>query len=124
MDKNAILRRLYTSVTVDIPSAGAALANMARNPAYDAAANGTLGVPVIEVGGKKRVSSVAILRRLDLPEVPTAAMAEELGLFKLPSGPPAPEPNRHEACAAKPSSKRTSGVRRGGGHISKKGLKT
>ena len=31
---------------------------------YDAAAKDTLGVPVIDTGGKKRVPSIAVLRRL------------------------------------------------------------
>ena len=52
--------------TVDVPTAGLALGNLSRNSAYEAARTGKLGVPVLEVGGKKRVPSAAILRALGL----------------------------------------------------------
>jgi hypothetical protein len=39
---------------------------LSRNAAYSAANNGTLGVPVLEVAGKKRVPSVAVLQKLGL----------------------------------------------------------
>jgi hypothetical protein len=112
MDRHEILRRLYTSVTVDVPFTGLALGDMARNPSYDAANDGTLGVPVFLVGTKKRCSSVAVLHKLGLPEVPTVEMAEALGLSTTPPAPPvpvvpAPEPPLHEkkvaACSTKPA---------------------
>jgi hypothetical protein len=71
-----VLRKLRTQPTVSVPEAGFALANLAKNAAYDAAKNGTLGVPVLDVGGLKRVPSIAVLRKLGLDEtapMPTVA---------------------------------------------------
>jgi hypothetical protein len=113
MDRHDILRRLYTSMTVDVPFTGLALGDMARNPSYDAANDGTLGVPVFLVGTKKRCSSVAVLRKLGLPEVPTAEMVEALGLSTAPPVPPVPVlpvpelPTREQKLPACTTTKRT-----------------
>jgi predicted subunit of tRNA(5-methylaminomethyl-2-thiouridylate) methyltransferase len=40
------------------------LGEMSKNASYDAAVGHRLGVEVLEVGGKKRCSSIAILRKL------------------------------------------------------------
>jgi hypothetical protein len=61
-----ISRKLQTQPTVSVPEAGFALADLSRNASYDAAKNGTLGVPVLTIGGKLRVPSIAVLRRLGL----------------------------------------------------------
>jgi hypothetical protein len=63
-----VLQRLRTQPTVSVPEAGAALGDLSRNAAYEAAKNGKLGVPVFDVGGKKRVPSVAVLRVLGLDQ--------------------------------------------------------
>ena len=63
-----VLAELKSRPTVSVPTAGRALGDLSRNGAYEAARRGALGVPVIEVGGKKRVPSVAVLRVLGLIE--------------------------------------------------------
>lgn len=66
MSWKEILAELKASPTVDVPTAGKALANLSPNAAYRAAAKDKLGVPVLEIGGRKRVTSVAVLRKLGL----------------------------------------------------------
>jgi hypothetical protein len=66
MNDKDILHRLRTQLTVDVPTAGKALGDLSRNPSYDAARTGKLGVEVLKVGGKLRVASAAVLRRLGL----------------------------------------------------------
>jgi hypothetical protein len=68
-----ILAELKRKPTVSVPTAGAALGDLSRNGAYEAARNNTLGVPVMQVGGKKRVPSIAVLRKLGLAEDGEAA---------------------------------------------------
>jgi hypothetical protein len=63
-----ILQKLHTQPTVSVPEAGLALGDLSRNASYDAAKNDKLGVPVFDVGGKKRVPSVAVLRVLGLDQ--------------------------------------------------------
>jgi hypothetical protein len=63
-----LLAELKSQPTVSVPTAGKALGDLSRNGSYEAARRGALGVPVIEVGGKKRVASVAVLRVLGLVE--------------------------------------------------------
>jgi hypothetical protein len=63
-----LLAELKSQPTVSVPTAGRALGDLSRNGSYEAARRGALGVPVIEVGGKKRVASVAVLRVLGLVE--------------------------------------------------------
>jgi hypothetical protein len=63
-----VLAELKSNPTVSVPTAGRALGDLSRNGSYEAARRGALGVPVIEVGGKKRVASVAVLRVLGLIE--------------------------------------------------------
>jgi hypothetical protein len=63
-----ILAELKNSPTVSIPTAGRALADMSENASYRTAKAGKLGVPILEVGGKKRVRSGDVLRKLGLLE--------------------------------------------------------
>lgn len=63
-----ILAELKSTPTVDIPTAGSALAGLSRSGSYIVAAQGRFPVPVIEVGGRKRVASMAVLRELGLAE--------------------------------------------------------
>jgi hypothetical protein len=79
MSLDEVLAELRKHATVDVPTAGWALGKLSRNSSYLAAANGTLGVPVFNVGGKKRVASVAVLRALGLAEsVADASAADAL----------------------------------------------
>lgn len=72
--RDEIVAELRSKPSVSVPVAGKALGNLSKNASYDAASKGTLGVPVIAVGGKKRVPSIAVLRALGLAdEPPTAA---------------------------------------------------
>jgi hypothetical protein len=74
MSIREILAELRENPSVSVPTAGKALGDLSKNASYDAAKKGTLGVPVIEVGGKKRVPSIAVLRQLGLADdAPTAA---------------------------------------------------
>jgi hypothetical protein len=68
MSWKQILAELKSKPTVSVPVAGRALADMSENASYRAAANNKLGVPVLDVGGKKRVASSAVLRALGLTE--------------------------------------------------------
>jgi hypothetical protein len=68
-----ILAELRSKPTVSVPTAGKALGDLSKNASYDAAIKGTLGVPVIEAGGKKRVPSIAVLRKLGFDDTPTTA---------------------------------------------------
>jgi hypothetical protein len=63
-----LLEKLRTQPTVSVPEAGKALGDLGRNASYDAAKNDKLGVPVHDVGGKKRVASIAVLRVLGLEQ--------------------------------------------------------
>ncbi len=63
-----ILTELRTQPTVSVPTAGRALGDLSKNGSYEAARVNRLGVPVIDVGGKKRVPSIAVLRKLGLEE--------------------------------------------------------
>lgn len=58
------LDEALSQATISIPEAGSLFFGLARNGAYEAARRGE--IPVIEVGGKKRV--------------PVAPLAEKLGL--------------------------------------------
>ena len=64
MTLREILTVLVSHTTVSAPFTGEVLADLNKNSSYEAAVNNRLGVDVIEVGGKKRCSSVSILRRL------------------------------------------------------------
>jgi hypothetical protein len=68
MSWKEILNELKSKPTVSVPTAGRALADLSKNGSYEAARRGALGVPVLEVGGKKRVASIAVLRALGLVE--------------------------------------------------------
>jgi hypothetical protein len=68
-----ILAELRSKPTVSVPTAGKALGDLSKNASYDAANKGTLGVEVFEAGGKKRVASIHVLRKLGLADEPTAA---------------------------------------------------
>ena len=74
MSMRDIIAELREKPTVSVPTAGKALGDLSRNASYDAAKNRTLGVTVIKVGGKKRVPSIAVLRKLGLADdTPTTA---------------------------------------------------
>jgi hypothetical protein len=62
----AALAKLRAHPSVAIPVAGRALANLGINASYGAAQDGKLGVPVFETGGRKRVPSIAVLKRLGI----------------------------------------------------------
>lgn len=65
-----ILHLLKTQLTVSVPEAGRALGNLCENTAYAvAAATGEIaGCPVIEAGGKKRVPTAPIRRKLGIDD--------------------------------------------------------
>lgn len=66
MSIKEILEELRSKPSVSVPTAGAVLAGLSKNASYIAAREGRLGVPVYEVGGRRRVPSIAILRQLGL----------------------------------------------------------
>jgi hypothetical protein len=62
-----VLAELRSKPTCSIPLAGQALGDLSPNASYEAAAAGLLGVPIMEIGGKKkRVPSIAVLKKLGL----------------------------------------------------------
>jgi hypothetical protein len=68
----SLMTKLKTEPTVSIPDAGKAF-GLSENAAYRAVKNNRLlGLPVLEVGGvesaRKRIPSIAILRKLGLVE--------------------------------------------------------
>jgi hypothetical protein len=64
----SLLQQLLHQLTVDVPTAGKALADLSRNASYDVAArDGAIGgIPVLDVGGKKRVPTAPIRKALGL----------------------------------------------------------
>ena len=50
----------------EFSDAGKALGDLSKNGSYEAAKRNALGVPVLDVAGKKRVPSIAVLRKLGL----------------------------------------------------------
>ena len=69
-----IIAELRSKPSVSVPTAGKALADLSKNASYVAAKAGKLGVPVFKTGGKVRVPSIAVLRKLGLvDDAPTAA---------------------------------------------------
>jgi hypothetical protein len=64
MTLKEILAVLVSQPTVGVPFTGKVLAELNKNSSYDAANKARLGVDVIEVGGKKRCTSISILRKL------------------------------------------------------------
>jgi hypothetical protein len=66
MTMGEILAELRSKPTVSVPTAGKALGDLSKNASYEAANKGTLGVPVFDAGGKRRVPSIAVLRKLGL----------------------------------------------------------
>jgi len=69
----AALAKLRQEPSVSVPVAGRALGNLGKNASYGAAQDGKLGVPVFEAGGRKRVPSIAVLRRLGIADDPNKA---------------------------------------------------
>jgi hypothetical protein len=65
-----VLNQLRTNPTVSVPVAGFALAGLSKNAAYGAVEGEKDkkigGVPVMKVGGKLRVASIAVLRQLGI----------------------------------------------------------
>jgi hypothetical protein len=71
MTMQEIIAELRSNTTVSVPFAGKALGDLSKNVSYDAAKKGTLGVEVFSAGGKLRVASITVLRKLGLepPEI-------------------------------------------------------
>jgi hypothetical protein len=63
-----LLERIMSELTVDVPTAGKVLGDLSRNVAYDVAARegAIAGIPVLDVGGKKRVATAPIRKLLGL----------------------------------------------------------
>jgi hypothetical protein len=72
-----IIRELRSKPTCSVPLAGRALGDLSRNPSYLAAQAGTLGVTILEIGGKKRVPSIEVLRLLGLDDDEAHAPVDE-----------------------------------------------
>lgn len=68
MTTDEVKEQLRRHPTQSVPWTGEVLAGMSRQGSYLAAQRGELGVPVISVGGRRRVSSVAIMRALGLDD--------------------------------------------------------
>jgi len=67
-----VIAELRSKPTCSIPLTGLALGELSPNASYEAAAAGMLGVPIMEIGGKKkRIPSIAVLRKLGLAEDPS-----------------------------------------------------
>jgi hypothetical protein len=104
-----MLAQLRSELTVDIPFAGWVLGQLSQNAAYEAARAGKLGVPVFEVGGRKRVASSDVLRRLGLieerahfqnPVVPVPSRGRRGPLpGARPAVRPKPQPRPHRVAA-------------------------
>jgi hypothetical protein len=60
-----ILTKLKNEPTVSVPDAGRAF-GLSENAAYRAAKGDKLGVPVMTIGGRKRVTSISVLRKLGI----------------------------------------------------------
>ena len=63
-----IIAELKAKPSVSLSVAGEALAGLSRNGSYRAAAAGKFPIPVYEIGGQKRVASIAVLRLLGLAD--------------------------------------------------------
>jgi len=62
-----VMAELRSKPTCSIPLAGFVMGVLSKNASYEDAAAGMLGVPILEIGGKKkRVPSIAVLRKLGL----------------------------------------------------------
>jgi hypothetical protein len=61
-----IAAQLMAEPSQDVPFAGMALGGVKKGAAYQAAEDGTLGVPTYWVGGQRRVASIAIARVLGI----------------------------------------------------------
>jgi len=69
------LAKLRRAPSVSVPVAGRALGDLGMIASYGAADKGTLGVPVFDAGGRRRVPSIAVLRKLGLAETDPQAAA-------------------------------------------------
>ena len=63
-----LLRLLTSELTVSVPEAGKALAGLSKNASYEVAARdkAIAGIPVLDVGGKKRLATAPIRKVLGL----------------------------------------------------------
>ena len=61
-----LLRLLTSELTVSVPEAGKALAGLSKNASYEVAARdkAIAGIPVLDVGGKKRLATAPIRKVL------------------------------------------------------------
>jgi hypothetical protein len=66
--EKTLLEQLMTQLTVDVPTAGKALAELSRNASYEIAKREKqiAGCPVLEAGGKLRVATAPIRKVLGL----------------------------------------------------------
>jgi hypothetical protein len=80
-----ILDEIRTKPTTSVPKTGKVLGELGANPSYDAAKNGTLGVPTFWVGGKLRVRSIDVLRKLGLEGEARFANAQQGGPLPSPA---------------------------------------
>jgi hypothetical protein len=76
------VRILRENATVSVPTAGLILAGLTPGAAYEAAKRKALGVPVMRVGRRLRVSSVLILEKIGVSLLEDIFVVHE----------PAPEP--------------------------------
>jgi hypothetical protein len=72
-----ILNELRTNPTVSVPNTGKVLGDLKPNASYEAAKDGTLGVPTFWIGGKIRCRSIEVLRVLGLEDEADFANAEQ-----------------------------------------------
>lgn len=69
MTDEDITRQLKTQLTVSVPVAGRALANLGRCASYEAAKTSSIaGIKVLQIGKKKVVPTAPIRRALGLEE--------------------------------------------------------
>jgi hypothetical protein len=67
-----MIAEILAQPSTSVPTAGKLLADLSVNGSYLAARNGELGVPTFWVGGKIRVASIDVLRKLGLAEASDA----------------------------------------------------
>jgi hypothetical protein len=77
MTLEEIIVELRARPSQTVPFAGMALGELQRGASYQAAKDNTLGVEVYWSGGKLRVTSVAIARRLGVEDKVTPAKGEQ-----------------------------------------------
>jgi hypothetical protein len=64
LDASEIIAKARRQPTLSVPETGFLIAEQGETASYQNAKDGTLGVPVLEVGGKLRTRSIDVLRLL------------------------------------------------------------